>query len=396
MTANTHDTKIIPAIIWLMPALATFWLLRYYLPDDNTLAQIAALPFCVIALATLVIAGNSFSRRVLCFSALLALAIAATPYLIPKSPQRYVFVERFSGDTLGNRTHIFIEALNSLLQRMGNIRAVEWRSIEAAAAAPIDAARDQVILRGDEKLIVLHLGRSQSVFLDSETFPGRFLGAAKLELVTWVPVIALSTQPYQATAEFLTSLLSGALPSMGFERGKAMPSNEAALNPNQEMLLWSATMRSDRWRSAAHRALPAWLMANRYLIEAFRSGEIDVGELQCAIKSYDIAARFIRYGDNPELYAAINNNRGVAWYLMSLVSGRSEYRSHARKYLGLAAAALRQPNLFKVRYFAGYIARRNLGRLGIGGTSANIGHQRQEKAKKSKKHARPHHHIPTT
>ena len=379
-------------MLWLLPALGVYWALRRCLPDDHTLAQIAAIPFCVIALASIEIGGRVFARWLLFLSAAAALAIALSPYLFPKNTQRNVFVERFKGDTLGSRTRIFIEALNSSFERNGDVRATEWRSIASAAAPQISfmSVLEQIFFSGDEKLLRLHLGRSKSIMLDGDSFPGRFLAAANLELVTWVPVVALSSQPYQATADFLTTLLAGILPTTSFERGDKSTRDQSILNADQEMLLWSATMRSDRWRSAAHRALPAWILGNRYLVEAFRGGAIDLANLKCALKSYDIAARFMRFGDNPELFAAINNNRGIAWYLMSLVTGRSEYRSHARKYLSLAVGALKQPNLFKLHYYSGHIARRNLARLGIAGAGANMGQKRKGVREKNKRHARQH------
>lgn len=390
MISVCNKSKIPASLIWLLPAIATYSFFRFYFPYDRTLAQLAAFPFCFLAILAISLVGRSIPKSLLIISALLSVAIALSPYIFIKNASLRVFVERFDGDTLGSRTHIFIEALNSSFEQLGSVRATEWRSLENGKAEKTESInkRNEVILKGDDRLLIAKLGRSNSIILNQINFPGRFLAATQLELVTWVPVISLSTQPYQATADYLTSLLSGALPHTKLELGAVIEKDDSVLSQEQEILLWSSTFRSDRWRSASHRALPAWILGNRFLVEAFKSGAIDMAELQCALKSYEIAAKFMRYGDNPELFAAINNNRGVAWYLVALITGKQEYRSYARKYLSLANQSMRQPNLFRLQYYSGHIARRNLARLGISGANVNMGRNHKLNLNKSKKHVR--------
>jgi galactokinase len=76
------------------------------------------------------------------------------------------------------------------------------------------------------------------------------------------------------------------------------------------------------WTGAAHISYAYWRLGNKLLINALQSARPGLVEVECALKAYESALKFIRFVENPHLTVAIANNLSVARVAHAMYTGR--------------------------------------------------------------------------
>jgi len=66
-----------------------------------------------------------------------------------------------------------------------------------------------------------------------------------------------------------------------------------------------------RWSSRSHIAFVLWMLGTYHLIRAVEADTLGMGDLVCASREFNDALGQFRQKDNPELYAAIQNNLAI-------------------------------------------------------------------------------------
>ena len=159
--------------------------------------------------------------------------------------------------------------------------------------------------------------------MQGDSYAKKLLGQSNVRdllVVTSVSGVGISNSRLPATGDFLGRLA---------EAWEAFP--EVLVGPDDdghaEMRLRSLAALKAPWTSNAHRALPMWMTGTYHLMRAIRGDTLQLGELGCALRSFEAARAQLRPGDNPELDMAINNNHAVALFFRG---GREEGRKAAR------------------------------------------------------------------
>jgi hypothetical protein len=79
------------------------------------------------------------------------------------------------------------------------------------------------------------------------------------------------------------------------------------------------------------------MLGTYHLARAVDGDSISDGDLACALREFSEAIRQFRTGDNPALYAALQNNFGIAMLIDSSFREKPEVsRKHALKRIKLA------------------------------------------------------------
>lgn len=163
--------------------------------------------------------------------------------------------------------------------------------------------------------------------MGKDSFAAMFLAARKVSdllVITSVSGMGISSSRLPATGEFLGGLA---------EAWESFP--EALTGPDSdgeaERRLRSLASRKATWTSNAHRALPMWMTGTYHLMRAIRGSSLQMGELRCALGSFEAARAQLRPGDNPELDIALNNNRAIALFFRGGMSGNGSKDSKAAR-----------------------------------------------------------------
>jgi hypothetical protein len=193
-----------------------------------------------------------------------------------------------------------------------------FRSISELKKRFPNARHHDVVVAGSRESLLIYFpsGRGVAGYNDLDLIIQRI----GYNVVFHPPSITVSNPKDLATAGFVADLLA------------AFTMNREEHNHNEarkELLYAGAALIEARWKSRMHRALPAWLIGNGALLRAFSTSQVQLSELDCAIKWYGYAAGLFKPGDNPELAGAIYNNWGVALALRGWLGGVSEDRRQA-------------------------------------------------------------------
>ena len=169
--------------------------------------------------------------------------------------------------------------------------------------------------------------------LDQKSFAKIWLVTNKwddLRVVRSVPSVGVSHGHQDATVHFIASLLQS---WNKFTQRSGLVSDD----PELELRLSALVRHEARWSSHSHIAYALWLRGSYHLIQAIQGASMSEGDLRCALKDFSDALAQFRQRDNPSLYAAIQNNFGLAMLVQADYSDKPDkIRRHALKRIKVA------------------------------------------------------------
>jgi hypothetical protein len=349
-----------------------------------SLAQICVLPLAAILLWKVRVGKRYVPRVVVAVAMVGAVVGLSYGYTHAVFSSKPVLLARFQDDPIEAKTRRFRKVLNRELLSESRMRVGRYhRSLNShheLRSASGRGAEVYSVLWGNSGWIQLSLSED---FLEAHhpaeaPIWGDFL--SEYGLVNHAPALGLTVNPEPATLRFLSAMLQAL---------QVSPTTSVPLSLKKRALrasfLRSAAGMQSTWSSYAHRAYPLFLLANQHLREAFRQGGQDWGELQCAIEVYAVAEKYLANGDNPDLQAAVFNNKAVALLAMGLLRPKGNADKRAREYLRLAMRMSGIPSPFGAVNIAPNVAPENWRTL----LEANPGRRRErrkfEAGKKGKK-----------
>ena len=167
---------------------------------------------------------------------------------------------------------------------------------------------NSLLMAGSERWFRLYFSERKSTYFASELIENEL----KLKVLHRIKSIGFSQALSDASRSFILLL------------GRAYESLAKDDLNQAEILLLDASSIQARWTSPAHRAYPLWL-AGTLKLENLDPQNTDSKKIICALEYFNLARKKIHNRDNPELLAAILNNRGVAHYLAYLYFGKKNY-----------------------------------------------------------------------
>lgn len=378
--------KLIAAVIVLA---ALFHLLTSgVLPDgyilDFSLAQIFVFPVTLLVLLKARFGGQRVPVLVISIAAVGALLGLTYGYTYALFGSNAILISPFQDDPLEARTRRYRELLNAKL-RKEQISTVGrfYQSVSShhEIAEYIDGDPSvRVMLWGSTGWLQVSI--LEDAFSNEQPFSSPiwrdFLPQYKL--VNYIPAFGLRTDPEPATLRFVTAIL-GAL-DVGLTTSIPLPLSQRAVRAS---LLRSAGQIQSTWTSYAHRSVPWLLLGNQHLREAFRDGKSEIGELSCAIFAYAVAQKYVTERDNPELHAAILNNRAVSQMALKYLKPKGKADVHARAYFRAAMRVSGRGNRFGAASRAPMIAHRNWQNLLLETRGGGKKKQRKKQKKALKK-----------
>ncbi|MCO6431540.1 MAG: hypothetical protein J5J00_11825 [Deltaproteobacteria bacterium] len=349
------------------------------LPIERELAQTALFPLLVLSLFSFGLAGFRIPAAVLLLAVIGAAFSLLHTYVFSLNQAGGIALARLSHDDLQNHTRIFRELINSQAMHSNiGVKSIPSfiESRESAESFLAEHPPLMALIWGGQRWLNVSFQRRPSASLGSLGLGVPYANHQEMKLVQSVPIIGLSLEPIEATASFLANL------SEGLSLNIRMPAADS--EAREEIALFEAAARRAFWTNAAHRAHPAWLLGNRYLISSLREFGLERQALSCALRSYKSALALLNRGDNSELKAAINNNMAVALYSRYASTGKPKFRKAAQKRLLQALRTLHEPNIFKVMPEASGVAADNLASLLAAKNIKKLSERRSRKGKKEK------------
>jgi hypothetical protein len=151
-----------------------------------------------------------------------------------------------------------------------------------------------------------------------------------LRVLRSVPAVGLSHGHQDATVHFIASMIL-----LWNDFGRY--TEQGREGPQFESRLVGVARTQARWSSRSHIGLVLWMLGTYHLVRAVEGESIERGELACALREFADALTQFRQRDNPALYAAIQNNFGIAMLLEGeLLDQRSVTRNQAVKRVTIA------------------------------------------------------------
>jgi hypothetical protein len=305
-------------------------------PGDHARLQLLLFPLVFALLTRVTMYGVKVPRWVFGIAALGCVCGAIFTYTHVDLARGAFVVARFAEDTLETETKITRDRIRL--------------SVGPGAAALVGSHHEPVVSRGDARRVLegnWHLGglvwgtprwltvslaRHPNISVGvinrlAETGKPQAASLSGFTLITSVDEIGISGSSDPATVEFIGRLIplwaNFSTVLTGRDGAKHLEQNGAE---HFEQSIRSLSLVKARWTSFSHRALPMWMTGTYHLAHILMSGEIERGEVLCALTAFEAARAQLRPGDNPELEAAILNNHGIAVYLDALVSARPSQR----------------------------------------------------------------------
>ena len=125
-----------------------------------------------------------------------------------------------------------------------------------------------------------------------------------LRIIRSVSSMGLSHGHQDATVHFIADLI----PLWSdFARDTSPGADSSTLDSR----LNSLSRTQARWSSRSHIGFVLWMLGTYHLIRALEADTLGTGDLVCASREFNDALGQFRQKDNPELYAAIQNNLGI-------------------------------------------------------------------------------------
>lgn len=316
--------------------------------------QAIAFPFLILVIWRVKVFGQRTPLRILLLSLVCAAVVSGFGYSSYVLERNGFLVAQLADDPQGIKSRIFRERINAAIRQSAGKtfggRAAAYHSrleTPAEAAAVFDSGKPEWgIAWGDSRWLNLSLPWREPIELHelSEAVAG--IGA--LKIVSSVPVIGLSFEPSGDTARFL-ALLFVALRDKG-----SLPDRDA------ELYLREALTSEAFWTSFSHRAYPALLLGNMYMRMSLQRSDFEGGYIAAALRSYDQGLSFLRGNDNPELSAALLNNKGVALAVAAHFQADKRLGKLAVQELRRAFQAISMHNRSGLRFRAPRLAKYNM------------------------------------
>lgn len=271
--------------------------------------QLCALPLIIFVVARFSIAGQRVPRLLLFLTVAMALGAFSLGYTTRTLDDTRIVVSRFADDPLGSDSRIFRERLDRNLGAISSLRVVRFpgsfSSYSAVRKKFANSRRYDAIIWGKTDAYTLQFPNKSK----SENSRPSLMG---LTLVTQVPSISMSRSQDSGSIQFVSDLLAALFSSR---------ESSVVTEARADILLEDAVRIESRWRSRAHRALPAWLLGVHALERAVVEAEYQPGEIECALKHFANASRMFLPSSNPEMAATLYNSWGVALALKGWMSG---------------------------------------------------------------------------
>jgi hypothetical protein len=322
-------------IAGLLFQLLTSGVLPEELTADFSIAQICALPLALYLLMKIRFRSRGVPGVLLLLALTGALAGLSYGYTYAIYNTHETLLTRFQDDPLEAKTRRFRKMLNQHLRRERTPLAGRYySSIENHQQVEVELQNDpdiHAVVWGNTGWVQISI--NESAFRKEQPLASpiwsNFLPDYKL--VNYVPATGLSVEPQPATIDYLTDVF-GALNESFTTSVQLAPGVRAS----RASWLKSAGGLESTWTSYAHRSFPLFLLGNQHLREAFRQDQEDLGELSCALWTYSIAEKYLKRGDNPELQAALFNNKAVALMALKAMKPKGKADKKARLYLRAA------------------------------------------------------------
>lgn len=151
-----------------------------------------------------------------------------------------------------------------------------------------------------------------------------------LRVVRSIPSVGLSHGHQDATVHFIADMIP-------LWNDFVRHSTPNMTSPELESRLAGLARIQARWSSRSHIGLVLWMLGTYHLVRAVENESISGGDLACALREFADALEQLRPPDNPSLYAALQNNFGIAMLIDADFSEkRDKARAHALKRIKLA------------------------------------------------------------
>jgi hypothetical protein len=315
--------RLWPAMLLLVVLAGAFVVRVFVGASQLALYQLCVFPLVVLAFSQVALFGIK-PPKILLMGALFAGAAGAlfTHSNVDLAAGAFV-VAQFEEDELSRETKIFRDRIRKVLG---------WRGLTVVGthSASVDSFEEAAhLLRTSPKLSGVIWGTPRWLTVSLKQYPMLpvFAGEArefveeyqvprrvqKLQVITSVPGVGLSSSGESPTVEFL-----GRLADVWQDFAPAL--NMPHRYEGYEMALRTLSGTKGKWTSFSHRALPMWMTGTLHLARAVHTRHPELGEILCAIKSFEAATSQLRQNDNPELMVAILNNQAIAQIVRSYLS----------------------------------------------------------------------------
>ena len=347
------------SLLLLLFYILTHAQLGKVLPLDVPVTQILLFPFVVACFFKFRLINFSIPRKLLLVALAGGLIGAGIAYGPPPDRTGSFLIARFPDDPLESETRIFREKVNEVAHKTGVVATRYFDAFTSNQDVRRFLARDP-----DARPVVWGTSRWMNISFPPKVFDQRLSEGAEtvqkytgLLVVNYVPTIGLSFKPQNGTIDFIAKLFAG---YFGHEK-KARKAQSAEADEAQLLFLSQASSLIHGWSDWAHRAFPSWVAGNRHLYASVENGKFQIGELNCAINSYNRARRYFKGGSNPELLAAVLNNEAIAFELRATFTGIKRDHKSAGQLLHLAMVQRNVRNPYTgVTYRSPYFARSNI------------------------------------
>lgn len=269
-------------------------------------------------------------------------------YLITQkqaSSRTIALMGQFSDDLYGKKSRIFNYQLNKALRKenIGSAELLSYASDYSDAQLMLDNNQGvSFVLFGDVHKINL---AQKAKIASLRSYPLSKDLPLELSFTKTISVFSLPLKPQSETIKYLQYLLN----------------SQHSSKIKKEALLRSAAAFRLAWNESQHLAYSRFLIGNLLLEELLNSNEYQPALVECIKKAWDRAAKLSRLKQNPELVAALHNNRAVLRYLvMSLDFKKHKQTKKIKKQFKSAITVLQYENPYKIDYLSPFIARINL------------------------------------
>ena len=233
----------------------------------------------IIHLPLVLLPGFIWKVNFLPFSRILALLAACVGLVGYRSmasqhqvSSAAVTMAQFSDDAYGKQSRVFLSKLEDNLEIEGRTTAVAQHS-ELGSRGDIDShfANNPIakVLVGGNSYWIKVTERPQQ-FAELNNFALTEDFHKNLQIITQVPVFALSREPVKPTVEFLTHFINASLVPEALK----------------EVYLFSAAAYQPVWSQSAHLAYARFLAANQILFKLLNSAEYQPAEADCVLRQY--------------------------------------------------------------------------------------------------------------
>ncbi len=127
--------------------------------------------------------------------------------------------------------------------------------------------------------------------------------------------------------------------------------------------LLSAASWQGAWANQSHKAFAYLILGNDYLFEAMQSSDLQMGELDCALESFEQGMSFLSGHESPETRAALLNNKGYLLALKGVLLSQNKELKRAKAHFKAASRLKIYPDALASEQVSASIASKNLKRL---------------------------------